>query len=692
MVNKNQAIFRESTNTYQIYYGSSIHLHSKVEERAKYLSNSELQRALDKSFPLRPVYANAYNAEYYTSRFYTRKFIFETTLEDAVQFYVEEKEKTYKKANLSKEEMKLGIHKFLSELLQTEKIIGSAGIILYYLGDRDSLICKTISTLIREETFGKSFVLISSRESFYHLDLFRRYEAVQLLKEDPELLSVDQRVSEDIKIYLSDLSEKIEELLKSHFHLESSKIETHSSYSIPQFVSLSLLVSGLIKDRFPHCPKINCEFVVREHLSPVIRNTRKKLIRSLLIGEKTQANKENGYGPDVAIFRSMFVAKNVFVENEGSLAFNFSNPTDFKGNPDGGMKKMYDEIVNTLESQPKDLSALYKVLTTEPYGIYSEVIPLYLLAILLEKKYAFSLYEEGRYEKEITSDVWERLHLHPENFRIQIVKTTGLIEKYSESLIDIFSTSRLTAVEETYGSREKNKISENKIYRSVYLLLKWYTRLPEYTRKTHNLSKESSQFLSFIVNSSDPEITILEEIPMLLGLSFDSSTSEILEKSLQTLRNIRFEIESAYSKLIFEMSKSSQKALLPYISQTSASLQEDIQTLLKEKSYSIEILKNQEPNFKKLYDRLTLSYTSEEALLESIGSLLSDIHPRSWKDDTLRQFEFRLASELSKISVASQIGMTVETKMDKIVDEFKSLGKRERELVLERLRKGLGQG
>ena len=140
------------------------------------------------------------------------------------------------------------------------------------------------------------------------------------------------------------------------------------------------------------------------------------------------------------------------------------------------------------------------------------------------------------------------------------------------------------------------------------------------------------------------------------------------------------------------MSKSSQKVLLPYISQTSASLQEDIQTLLKEKSYSIEILKNQEPNFKKLYDRLTLSYTSEEALLESIGSLLSDLHPRSWKDDTLRQFEFRLASELAKISVASQIGMTVETKMDKIVEEFKSLGKRERELVLERLKKGLGQG
>jgi hypothetical protein len=334
LVNKNQAIFRESTETYQIYYGSSIHLHSKVEEKAKYLTNSELQSALDKSFPLRPIYANAYNAEYYTSRFYTRKFIFESTIIDAVQFFIEENEKNKKNANLSKEEIRVGTLKFLLNLKEGEKKSGSAGIIIYYLGNQDSIYCKTISSIIREDDLGKSFVLISSKESFYHLDLFRRYEAVLLLKDDNELLSVDQRVSEDIKIYLSDLSEKIEQLLKSHFQFSSSTIVSHNSYKLTTFESLGGLISEIIKFRFPLCPKINCEFIVRESLSPVIRNTRKKLIRALLTGDHSHSTKDNGYGPDVAIFRSLFVAKNLFLEKEGSLSFNFSTHTDFKGNPD----------------------------------------------------------------------------------------------------------------------------------------------------------------------------------------------------------------------------------------------------------------------------------------------------------------------------------------------------------------------
>ncbi|MBK9503402.1 MAG: hypothetical protein IPO06_29315 [Leptospiraceae bacterium] len=161
----------------------------------------------------------------------------------------------------------------------------------------------------------------------------------------------------------------------------------------------------------------------------------------MISGDTSLGLRDKGYGPDVAIFRSLFSVKNVFRKEDKRIEFKFTSPEDYLGRKDEGLKKVFEAIHKYLleESETRNLDRLYEILTSEPYGMYSEMIPFYFLAALLEKSYSFSLYEDDRYEKEINSDILEKLHSNPKNFKIRIIRSNAVLEKYLLEIPKIFT-------------------------------------------------------------------------------------------------------------------------------------------------------------------------------------------------------------------------------------------------------------
>ncbi|HNI87522.1 MAG TPA: hypothetical protein PKX55_05145, partial [Leptospiraceae bacterium] len=277
------------------------------------------------------------------------------------------------------------------------------------------------------------------------------------------------------------------------------------------------------------------------------------------------------------------------------------------------------------------------------------------------------------------------------NFKIHIIRSNALLEKYLMKISELFASNDATRLVQAGEARLERKINENKIYRSVLAILYWYTKLPECTRHTKDLSNENSKFLQIISHSVNPELLLLEEIPELFGSNLESIREKDLEQFIAKLKKAKQEIESHYNQLIEKIAASTLKIIKPYITSQKSqhSLSEAISSFKMDNEYKLELLRKHDSSFQKLMERIRSNYESEFALLESLTSLLCDVHPRYWKDNTIQEYEFKLTTELAKIHVAtlmSNPGESAHMKMDRILQEYRSLKKEERQMLINRLK------
>ncbi|HMV44058.1 MAG TPA: hypothetical protein PKD50_16095, partial [Leptospiraceae bacterium] len=173
--------------------------------------------------------------------------------------------------------------------------------------------------------------------------------------------------------------------------------------------------------------------------------------------------------------------------------------------------------------------------------------------------------------------------------------------------------------------------------------------------------------------------------------NLESIREKDLEQFIAKLKKAKQEIESHYNQLIEKIAASTLKIIKPYITSQKSqhSLSEAISSFKMDNEYKLELLRKHDSSFQKLMERIRSNYESEFALLESLTSLLCDVHPRYWKDNTIQEYEFKLTTELAKIHVAtlmSNPGESAHMKMDRILQEYRSLKKEERQMLINRLK------
>ncbi|MCB1144828.1 MAG: hypothetical protein KDK54_21450 [Leptospiraceae bacterium] len=687
---RNLAIYREVTKTYQIHYGSSINLDERILEELPTIRVEDLQSIFETGFTLRPIYARGFNAEYFTSKFYTRHFLLEETISEEIKFLSDSRDLETKTSGTA-----IAFEMVLKKFLESSQKKGASGVILYYIGSPSSELSKDFKRYFESNTSEllHNFIVFFAKQKIREPELLKKYAVLNLrLSNNRELISTDPRIESDIKLLATDLQDKIQSRINSIFPAELLPTLPRFTKGIPENSDLTVLLSAILRKRFPHYPKINNELINRENITPVIRNSRKKIIRDMLEGDISLGTKERGYGPDVPIFRALFTVKNLFQLKDGKNSFNFNDPRDILGNKDIGLSKIFNVIFQFFDtkSEKHSFDWLYKKLQSEPFGIYSEIIPFYIIGALLSKNYSFSLYEEDRYEKEINSDIVEKIHSTPDKFRIHILRSDRIIDKYLLSIPTIFGKNESQLIRES-SAFESKKLSENKVYKAVLSLLYWYTKLPDYTKKTDKLDDIERDWLNLIPTSSNPEDLLLEKIPEIFGVNLENLNDEMLEKLLSKISSSKEKIEYQYKYLIHEIHRKTIKHLKEYISGIpSEKLFDVIGKFQEENSYKIELLRKNDSNFLKLHERIKLKYDNEEAFIDSLSLLLTGLHPKYWKNETINEFEFKLTSELAKLHIAGLMlnpGESAHIKMKRIEEEFKTLSKEEKLILLEKLKK-----
>ncbi|MCB1327795.1 MAG: hypothetical protein KDK35_21365 [Leptospiraceae bacterium] len=680
----NLALFRERAGFYEVHYGSSVDIAARIRDLAEGFSAADLGAALRRNLPLSPVYAPGHNARFFVSRFFARFLVLAEELEQTAISTLPTTDELFESTESPG----------LEALRQRANKEGASGLALFVL--RSS---KRGRRMARPLAGGNQLLVFDTALPFRLLDVLKRIAAAEKLLGDKDLAARDSRVTVDLKLHLEEYRGQLERHVHELFASEHCSISINGVRKAGRVIGLSAILEELLDARFPLTPRLNCELIIREGITANIRNARKRLVRSMLSGHLIANLGFEGYGPEVAIFRSIFVTTGIYNEkkNQG-FTFNSGNAHDVRGKPDQGLRKVFAAIHDFLRAEDAVFGHIYETLLSPPYGVYSEVIPLLLIAALVEGGYSYSLYERGRYVKDVNSDVIERLHRAPEHFRIQVLVLDSLREKYIEKLSTMFETEERNTVVLVRERAQRQGAGQvtNAVTAALKAVLAWYGSLPEFTRRNANLPVQGRNVLKTIEAASSPEELLFRSLPGLFGFRFEDTNPHLARdyrRYLHELGETKSDVDGLYGKLVEKLIEFVHRSLAPFTAQDRpAGLRTQARQFLEENQERIGRLVAADEDFRKLIDRLRIDYPNDAALVESLGALLCADHPRFWRESLAERFEFQLLQELGKLNSTLYMDRVLQdtaSRMERIRQDFRILTPEERRTLLAELKREL---
>ena len=98
----------------------------------------------------------------------------------------------------------------------------------------------------------------------------------------------------------------------------------------------------------------------------------------------------------------------------------------------------------------------------------------------------------------------------------------------------------------------EEKVSNKNFIETIRPFLTFYKGLPEYTKKTNRLSRETLSFRNAIANAKDPEKVFFEDFPTALGYTTLKlrQSDKHLEEYINQLQNCIRELRASFEELV----------------------------------------------------------------------------------------------------------------------------------------------
>ncbi len=306
------------------------------------------------------------------------------------------------------------------------------------------------------------------------------------------------------------------------------------------------LLSDICNQVYTFTPIFKNELVNKSRISGTISSARRKLLSKLLVGEEKIdfGFEEEKFPPEKTIYLAMIKATGMydFVDSKAILR----QPRE------ESFLTLWDtscEFLNQTLTVKKSVQDFIEILKRKPFKLKQGFIDFWIPIFLIANKNDFALFGKDKITGEITyipilsDEVFDLINKSPQNY---------LIKKFdfTESKKQLFNKYR-----EILNQIEQNNISNKTFIETLRPFLVFYNSLPEYAKKTKQLSKTSISLRDAIVNSTDPEEAFFSDFPLALGFEPDdlSNDDKKLEEFTLLLRESIHEINSAYDRLVNEV-------------------------------------------------------------------------------------------------------------------------------------------
>lgn len=478
----------------------------------------------------------------------------------------------------------------------------------------------------------------------------RRWEWIQ---KNVEELNGDKHGREEVSRQLaaakSVLLDRTNEVLDVRFFRSGQGMEwfhkgkpivLESSKELFQFVSR---ICGIV---FNQSPKLRNELLNRRKLSSAAAAARMRLIERVFDNatEDFLGMDASKKPPEMSMYLSALRQTNL--HTKGRQGTRIAIPTADKDTCN--LIPLFDrmrEVLSQKEGSRVFVADLFAELRKPPIGARDGLLPLMLAVFCVAEAQHLAMYEDGCFLREIGGAEFARLVKVPESFELQYCKLSGVRSEVFNQLLKIVNT-------DVDGSRAPDLIDV------VKPLCQFAATLPDYSRNTTTLGKQTLAVRDALLNATEPATLLFEDLPTACGLPpvpvRKRSGSIDVKKYVRALKQSLGELRSTYPSLLTRLEKSIAESF-------------GLTSTLKHLRASLEAQSNDlglyvtEPTLKAFCLRLADSQLPRDTWLESVGSLVVAKPPQRWHDRDESRFVESLTDLVSRFQRTASLAFSKDS-------------------------------
>jgi len=588
-------LYREYAGEYRLWEGSDLNIQQAIKEKREKLEIGKLDYILQKYLPLHPVIASRHSYKTGTVRRFERMWLSEESL---------------------------------SENLAPQK--GLDGLILYCFGTLNSP-----SVIPKVCADGRPLVIAYVPSQATLKELALEVAATRSVLNDSKELEHDSVARKEIKFRIKAAEENFRLYLEQLFTPETAKVTWYveqDQVSITNAKMLSTVLSDLCDKYYCDCPPVRNEMISYERLSSAASRARRVLVEAMITNEEEKNLELQGFGPEVAIYKSLLRREGLHVKDEQTGCWQFTLGI----NQNNKYQALWTLIDQCLDSAKEGITVedILDLLKAPPFGLRQGPAPIYINLYLIVHAESVAVFQEGTYRPYLSAAEAALMIKRPDLFTLR---------KYIFTDIDraVFSTYKnllkAVRIEGKPGLRNANLISV------VGPLVNFIESLPAYTKNTKQISREARRVRLAIQNSVDPARLIFEDLPKAVGVKVDAKETIPMNKHLQNkLHTALYELSQAFPNLNKEIQK---VALAVFKCDTLDRLIESQRNRVKP---LVKICNDGE--VKQLLLAMKRDSHNAAEWVKGIAGLIMGKPIESWNDNDLAIFEARLHDYANRIN------------------------------------------
>lgn len=500
-------------------------------------------------------------------------------------------------------------------------------------------LCETQEERETALRFAHSSVLLSYPDTLIAVSLpladltglLQEAQCWQWISENiPELVN-DTYASEEVNRQLTSSRQVLEKRIYTCLGIQQSvgRMEVlwfckAQKIRLPDRRSVLSYLSDICDELYSQSPRILNELVNRDTLSSAAAAARLRLIDLMLaFSSKPMLGLDPASKPpEMSIYLSLCKKTGLHQETPQGWMFAVPPPEQDVCNVRPVLQYM-QQILEDQKDNRISVASLFTEIRKPPYGVREGLASIFLtiFAVIHEQDLAF--YENGSFLREVSGHDFRRLIKSPASFDVQLSRVSGL-------RAELFATLH-TMLELTTQENQQVKLLD--IVRPLFVLA---ARLPEYTRKTKNLSEKARAVRSVLLTAREPATFLFRDLPQACGFApfgTEVEGSDDAARFVQILKDALDELKSAYSMLLIRIEQS--------VTNDFDIRSDQFRETLAGRAVNIAT-KISEPRLKSFCLRLIDTNLPKTEWIESLGSFVCSKIPASWIDMDENRFKIEL--------------------------------------------------
>jgi hypothetical protein len=378
-----------------------------------------------------------------------------------------------------------------------------------------------------------------------------------------------------------------------------------------EFMNASQLASWLFSKIYNQTPRVVNELINKDKPTSAIVLARQRMFDVILSGDhERRICGESDFPPERLIHTTLLRDTGLWREESGR--WSLQSPS---ANAQVNISAVWDELSLQLRSSTTlNFGQLLDALAAPPFGVRAGPAGIWIVLYLLVNRNHCAVFERGTLVLELTAEHLQRMYKNPNAFTMRELD----VAEESKSLLNDYRAA-LAAIGSEIGS--------NPTYLNVArTLFRWFTRLPEYTMQTQQISKDAALVRTMLSKATDP----IELLTNTLRKAYAEAKSKLsyADWLAQSLTNLGMAHRRLQDTIAAELSKGFGIAgpLNHVRNQLQAECSKDASKLADAKLKSFIL-------------RCTDLLLTDEKWLDSVGSLIVQRPLDSWVDDTVSKFQ-----------------------------------------------------